>query len=57
MVSTLTSLWHEVLGIDSDEEVVQGLAAEFPQAHLVRGDQVAANLTDAYLADAYLTGA
>jgi Trk K+ transport system NAD-binding subunit len=31
MVSTLTSLGHEVLGIDSDEEVVQGLAAEFPR--------------------------
>jgi trk/ktr system potassium uptake protein len=38
MVSTLTSLGHEVLGIDHDEEVVQDLAAEFPQAHLVAAD-------------------
>ena len=44
-MSTLTSLGHAVLGIDSDEEVVQGLAAEFPQAHLVAADLVAANLT------------
>jgi trk/ktr system potassium uptake protein len=38
MVSTLTSLGHEVLGIDHDEEVVQDLSAEFPQAHLVAAD-------------------
>jgi trk system potassium uptake protein len=38
MVSTLTSLGHEVLGIDQDEEVVRDLAAEFPHAHLVAAD-------------------
>jgi trk system potassium uptake protein TrkA len=31
MVSTLTSLGHEVLGIDYDEEVVQELSAAFPR--------------------------
>jgi len=38
MIATLSSLGHEVLGIDQDEEVVQDLAAEFPQAHLVAAD-------------------
>jgi trk system potassium uptake protein len=38
MVGTLTSLGHEVLGIDSDEEVVQELAAEFPNVHLIAAD-------------------
>ena len=38
MIATLTSLGHDVLGIDSDEEVVQDLAAEFPNAHLVAAD-------------------
>jgi trk system potassium uptake protein TrkA len=38
MISTLTSLGHDVLGIDADEEVVQDLAAEFPDAHLVAAD-------------------
>jgi trk system potassium uptake protein TrkA len=38
MIATLTSLGHDVLGIDSDEEVVQDLSAEFPNAHLVAAD-------------------
>jgi trk system potassium uptake protein len=38
MIATLTSLGHEVLGIDTDEEVVQELSAEFPDAHLVAAD-------------------
>ena len=38
MIATLTSLGYEVLGIDSDEEVVQELSAEFPDAHLVAAD-------------------
>jgi trk system potassium uptake protein len=38
MIATLTSLGHDVLGIDADEEVVQDLAAEFPNAHLVAAD-------------------
>jgi trk system potassium uptake protein TrkA len=38
MIDTLTSLGHEVLGIDSDEELVQELSAEFPDAHLVAAD-------------------
>ena len=38
MIGTLASLGHEVLGIDSDEGVVQELSAEFPQVHLVAAD-------------------
>jgi trk system potassium uptake protein TrkA len=38
MVGTLTSLGHEVLGIDTDEDLVQELSAEFPQAHLIAAD-------------------
>ena len=38
MIGTLDSLGHEVLGIDSDEEVVQELSADFPHAHLVAAD-------------------
>jgi trk system potassium uptake protein TrkA len=38
MIGTLSSLGHDVLGIDSDEEVVQELSAEFPDAHLVAAD-------------------
>jgi len=38
MIATLTSLGYDVLGIDSDEEVVQELSAEFPAAHLVAAD-------------------
>jgi trk system potassium uptake protein TrkA len=43
MVSTLTSLGHEVLGIDHDEERVQNLSGEFPHVHLI-----AADATDEY---------
>ena len=38
MIATLTSLGYDVLGIDSDEEVVQELSAEFPNTHLVAAD-------------------
>jgi trk system potassium uptake protein len=38
MVGTLTSLGHEVLGIDTDEDLVQELSAEFPHAHLIAAD-------------------
>ncbi len=38
MIATLESLGHDVLGIDSDEEVVQDLAGDFPNAHLVAAD-------------------
>ncbi len=38
MIGTLESLGHDVLGIDADEEVVQGLASDFPNAHLVAAD-------------------
>jgi trk system potassium uptake protein len=38
MIGTLTSLGHEVLGIDTDEEVVQELAADYPNAHLIAAD-------------------
>ena len=38
MIATLASLGYEVLGIDADEEVVQELAVEFPNAHLVAAD-------------------
>ena len=38
MLSTLLSLGHEVLGIDCDEDLVQELSGEYPQAHLVAAD-------------------
>ncbi len=38
MISTLQSLGHEVLGIDSDKDLVQDLAGDFPGAHLVAAD-------------------
>ena len=38
MLDTLISLDHEVLGIDSDEDVIQELSGEYPRAHLVAGD-------------------
>jgi trk system potassium uptake protein len=38
MLGTLLSLGHEVLGIDFDEDLVQDLSSEYPQAHLVAGD-------------------
>ena len=38
MIGTLDSLGHEVLGIDSDEEIVQVLSERFPDAHFVAAD-------------------
>jgi trk system potassium uptake protein len=38
MIETLQSLGHEVLGIDTDEDLVQDLSREFPDAHLVAAD-------------------
>jgi trk system potassium uptake protein TrkA len=38
MLDTLLSLGHEVLGIDFDEDLIQDLAGEYPQAHLVAAD-------------------
>ncbi len=38
MIATLISLGHEVLGIDTDEDLVQELAADYPNAHLVAAD-------------------
>jgi trk system potassium uptake protein TrkA len=38
MLGTLSSLGHEVLGIDSDEDLVQELSGEYPNAHLVAAD-------------------
>jgi trk system potassium uptake protein len=38
MLDTLLSLGHEVLGIDTDEELVQELSADYPNAHLVAAD-------------------
>lgn len=41
MINTLNSMDFEVLGIDSDEDLIQDLSDEMPNAHLV-----AANATD-----------
>ena len=38
MISTLESLGYDVMGIDADDEVVQDLAGDFPNAHLVAAD-------------------
>jgi trk system potassium uptake protein TrkA len=38
MLETLISLDHEVLGIDSDEDVIQELSGEYPRAHLFAAD-------------------
>jgi trk system potassium uptake protein TrkA len=38
MIGTLISLGHEVLGIDFDEDLIQDLSGEFPDAHLVAAD-------------------
>jgi trk system potassium uptake protein TrkA len=38
MMDTLISLDHEVLGIDSDEDVIQELSGEYPRAHLFAAD-------------------
>jgi trk system potassium uptake protein TrkA len=44
MLDTLLSLDHEVLGIDFDENVVQDLSGEYPQAHLVTADATEASV-------------
>ncbi len=38
MLETLLSLGHDVLGIDLDEDLVQDLSGDYPQAHLVAAD-------------------
>ncbi len=38
MIATLDSLGYDVLGIDTDEELVQDLSGDFPSAHLVAAD-------------------
>ena len=38
MLETLLSLGHEVLGIDLDEDLVQDLSGDYPQAHLIAAD-------------------
>jgi len=38
MIGTLQSLGHDVLGIDADEELVQNVSGDFPDAHLVAAD-------------------
>ncbi len=38
MVATLDSLGHEVLGIDTKEDVIQDLAEDLPNVHLVAAD-------------------
>ena len=38
MLDPLLSLDHEVLGIDFDENLIQDLSGEYPQAHLVAAD-------------------
>jgi trk system potassium uptake protein TrkA len=38
MLDTLLSLGHEVLGIDTDRELVQELSADYPNAHLIAAD-------------------
>ncbi|MDP9487765.1 MAG: TrkA family potassium uptake protein [Actinomycetota bacterium] len=38
MISTLESLGYDVMGMDLDEELIQDLARDFPNAHLVAAD-------------------
>lgn len=38
LVRTLNSLGHDVLGIDCDEDLIQDLSAELPDANLVTAD-------------------
>ncbi len=38
MIATLDSLGYDVLGIDADEELIQDLSGDFPNAHLVAAD-------------------
>jgi trk system potassium uptake protein TrkA len=44
MIRTLDSLGHGVLGIDSDEDRIQELSEELPNAHLVAADATEANV-------------
>ncbi|MDQ4128962.1 MAG: TrkA family potassium uptake protein [Actinomycetota bacterium] len=38
MISTLDSLGYDVMGMDLDEDLVQDLAGDFPNAHLIAAD-------------------
>lgn len=38
MIGTLEHLGHDVLGIDTDEELIQDLSGDYPNAHLVAAD-------------------
>lgn len=38
MIATMESLGYDVMGMDLDEELVQDLAGDFPNAHLVAAD-------------------
>jgi len=38
MIGTLSSLGHEVLGIDANEDLIQELSGQYPEAHLVAAD-------------------
>ena len=38
MIGTLSSLGHEVLGIDANEDLIQDLSGQYPEAHLVAAD-------------------
>jgi len=38
MVETLVSLGHEVVGVDSDREIVQELSVAYPSMHLAVAD-------------------
>ncbi|MEW6636902.1 MAG: TrkA family potassium uptake protein [Actinomycetota bacterium] len=44
MVETLTSLGHDVLGIDRDGDLVQDRAGDYPQAHFVAADATDASV-------------
>ena len=44
MIATLDSLGYEVLGIDTNEELVQDLAGDFPSANLVAADATDENV-------------
>ena len=38
MIGTLEHLGHDVLGIDSDEDLIQDLSGTYPNAHLIAAD-------------------
>ena len=38
LIRTLDSLGHEVLGVDRNEDLIQDLSDELPNAHLVAAD-------------------